>query len=114
MIIIKVCIIMLWLLILGVKMDKQAIKHRLDMFEKNLEEIGFERIEKWLYGKGNIQIRFHPDNTFDLNIMQGEDMIISHKKYNITKIDGSDFILFFSDLRKFVVLFEKLFLKEQK
>lgn len=91
-------------------MNEQALKHRLDILEKNLEEIGFVRIEKWLYGKGNIQIWLHPDNTFDLNIIQGEDMIISHKKYDITKIDGSDFILFFSDLRKFVVLFEKLFL----
>lgn len=90
-------------------MNEQAIKHRLDMLEKNLEEIGFERIEKWLYGKGNIQIWLHPDNTFNLNIVQGEDMIISHKKYDITKIDGSDFILLFSDLRNFVVLFEKLF-----
>ena len=90
-------------------MNEQVIKHRLELLDKNLKEIGFARIEKWLYGKGNIQIWLHPDNTFDLNIVQGEDMIISHKKYDITKIDGSDFILFFSDLRKFVVLFEKLF-----
>lgn len=93
-------------------MNKQALEHRLDILEKNLEEIGFVRTHKRTYEKGNIIIWLHTDNIFDINIVQGEDMIISHKKYDITKIDGSDFILFFSDLRKFVVLFEKLFLKE--
>lgn len=98
-------------------MNEQIIKDRLGLLDKKLKEIGFEKDTKWSYIKGNIVIWLDCDNLFDfdvmfdINIIQGEDMIIS-KKYNIKKIDSGDFLNFFSDLKNFVKLFEKLFLRK--